>query len=328
MARKRPTAPFHRTPRRQSRRTPVPGTCRSVRSSVGWQWLDDRAACAHRYTERVSTAISSPVKRSRSPVALWHLLSLDAPSVAVLWTAFLARLNVGRVPARALLALALAVWMIYVADRILDGGSDSGDLEERHRFHQRHRSTLLVVFALALPVLAALVWTLPWPLRVAWPLLGVPLAIYAGAVHSLRLRRLPKEILVSGIFTVACSLPAALSHPLGLRMVAQAAIFACLCWLNSTAIVRWEMDGSDPRRMGTELASRGPHTSLLLSSLVFAALSLSFPAVGIAALLAVAALFWLDREPSLSRLHRRSLADAALLTPLLVWPWLGFLGKL
>ena len=59
-------------------------------------------------------------KRTVTPLTLWHLLSLDAPTVAVLWTWFIARTNHVHLPLASLAAMALAVWILYAADRFLD----------------------------------------------------------------------------------------------------------------------------------------------------------------------------------------------------------------
>ena len=60
------------------------------------------------------------VKKASGPLVLWHLLSLDAPTVAALWTWFIARANHIRLPLASPVAMALAVWMLYAADRLLD----------------------------------------------------------------------------------------------------------------------------------------------------------------------------------------------------------------
>src|SRR3954451_15813809 len=75
---------------------------------------------------------------------LWpNLLGLDAPLVAVVWQALFARtVHVTLFPA-ARLALALAVWAVYLADRLLDcasseaSGATSGEAG-RHVFCRYH----------------------------------------------------------------------------------------------------------------------------------------------------------------------------------------------
>ena len=94
-------------------------------------------------------------------VRLWHLASLDAPTVAVVWALALAWAAGVRLPLSAALALGLATWVLYVGDRLLDAraGMTSGGTErlrERHLFHWRHRRALSLVAAAAACAAAAL----------------------------------------------------------------------------------------------------------------------------------------------------------------------------
>ena len=88
---------------------------------------------------------------------LWpNVLSLDAPIVALVWHLAFARtyeVPVGEVEAA---LLGLAVWAIYVADRLLDTAR-ANDSEEtaRHAFHARHRRAFLVGILVALVVAGA-----------------------------------------------------------------------------------------------------------------------------------------------------------------------------
>ena len=96
----------------------------------------------------------------RHPLTFWHLLSLDAPTVAALWTWFIASANHLHLPAVSIVAMFLAVWMLYAADRLLDArnidASSTGDLEARHYFHNQHRSAFLTGILAASITLAIL----------------------------------------------------------------------------------------------------------------------------------------------------------------------------
>ena len=121
------------------------------------------------------------------------MLSLEAPAVAVLWTLALARLNDLPVLPGVLPGLGLAVWIIYVADRLLDTLSLPPDaLSLRHRFHQRHRGWLAAAVGLALAGLIWLAfWVVPAGLLVLSLTLLLPvalyLAFYSGAAPRVRL---------------------------------------------------------------------------------------------------------------------------------------------
>ncbi len=94
-----------------------------------------------------------------TPWWLWlNILSLDAPIVAVLWQEALARCYHVKLIPGCQVALGLAVWLIYVVDRTLDGmaKTETHQLSARHAFYRRHRK----LFAwLIIPITTAvLVW--------------------------------------------------------------------------------------------------------------------------------------------------------------------------
>ena len=129
----------------------------------------------------------------------WHLCSLDAPTVAVVWAIALARLAAVRVGPAELSVLALGTWIVYVLDRVLDGQgvrSNQSDqpaqpaerevrrLQERHYFHRRHQAVFLPLCALAAIALGLLCRGLPGGLVAFYVLLGLPVAVYGAWVHG------------------------------------------------------------------------------------------------------------------------------------------------
>jgi hypothetical protein len=187
-----------------------------------------------------------------SPLALWHLLSLDAPTVATLWTLFIARCSHLTLPWTAPAAMFIAVWMIYATDRLLDARAldinnpHHPDLEARHRFHHHHRTgflTALVLSALALTTLihhldpqSLHLYALLATLLAAWMLLIhiSPAPNSDTREHPMHLqnprrprttRRLPKELAV-GIF-----FPAAIFIPTLARTTPTPAALRTLGWL-------------------------------------------------------------------------------------------------
>jgi hypothetical protein len=263
----------------------------------------------------------------------WHLLSLDAPTVAVVWAWGFAHAARVPLPWIATAVLGLGAWIIYVADRLLDGrtGDGSGDdLRERHFFHARHRRAFLMVAGCAGVALLALVIAAmaSAPRRDDAAIFGLFL-LYFVIVHLPGAHiRFPRELAVGIIFASACVAPA-WSRPGSphAELVAMALVFAALCWLNCTAIHVWEHSGP---------ASLIPAMALCVA---VAAGALAWTAglahsgvcrLDLATLASALLLLALDRD------HRRSLrgsthpstlalrvlADAALLTPLLfVVPW-------
>jgi hypothetical protein len=179
-----------------------------------------------------------PTPRPRyTALALWHLLSLDAPTVATLWTLFIARCSHLILPWTALAAMFVAVWMIYAADRLLDarlldtGLLDSrpsesrplesrplesrispSNLEARHRFHHHHRTAFLTGILLSSVALATLLHHIDPSSLHLYVLLATLLAGWMILIHirpelNGTDRRLPKELAVGIFFPAAIFIP-------------------------------------------------------------------------------------------------------------------------
>jgi hypothetical protein len=278
-----------------------------------------------------TTQIALP--RTASPLALWHLLSLDAPTVAVLWTWFVARASGVSLPIASLGAMALAVWALYAADRLLDArGLDTpqgpmAELEARHLFHHRHARAFLSGIALAAAVLAALLPQLdPAAIRL-YLAEGAVLCVWFLILHAgssarrLPAQRLPKEIAVGLFFSAAVFIPAVVRDSgLRLALLPCALLFAALCSLNCFFIDAWEHEGTrfdSPRLRLLAVAAAIAGTTLAIFSRD------SSGPIPFACALAAVLLLALDRHRRrLSRTHLRAAADLALLTPLLLLPFL------
>lgn len=309
-------------------------------------------------TTTQTTQLAAPA-RAAGPLALWHLLSLDAPTVAALWTWFVARASHVKLPVASPLAMALAVWILYAADRLLDArlldtrqsnASSRGtylrdQLEARHLFHHRHRRAFLLGIAFAGMGVAALLPRLDPAAILLYLFEGALLAAWFLILHATRgAHRLPKEIAVGLFFSAAIFIPTVARAP-GLRMTLLpcAFLFAVLCSLNCLFIHAWEHAHSRPAQRRDWRADAKPaHATTRLALAHLNALAVGVPAAGIALaivettaahrnvhLLPVACsltaglLLVLDRNRNqLSRVNLRAAADLALLTPLLLLPFL------
>lgn len=292
----------------------------------------------------------APVYPRYSVLALWHLLSLDAPSVAALWVIFAGDCAGVRLPAVDPLAMFLAVWMLYAADRLLDArplavGIASPELEERHHFHHKRRAIFVPCIALATIPLAFLLHRLATPVLDLYALLTSLLAGWLLLVHAQPLasggkRRLPKEFAVGLFFPAAVFIPSVARAPaLRLSLLPGALMFAGVCTLNCLFLYAWEHPGDRSQAHATTrwtLQHLVPlATGLLISSVVLSTIglqerwpreigaSLFFPMPHPAMLPAACALsttlllglhVMRARLPSL---QLRAMADMALLTPLL-----------
>jgi hypothetical protein len=276
---------------------------------------------------------------------LWHLASLDAPTVAVVWALGFAWAAGIRLPVWVSAILALVTWTIYVADRVLDArfsmrAGEPDRLRLRHHFHWRYRRILIPLAVSAACAAAGIVLVLMPPAALERnSLLAVAAVAYFTRVHS-RASQSPvrpsslspflslffsKELLVALLFTTACVLPAwsrTNDRTALCSLLVLAVFFALLAWLNCHAIDRWE-SSLTPSRKGQIL----PLASLLalLGLLLTTTLSLTLP--GAAALVAAGAasaqlLALLDLlRNRLSPLALRAAADLVLLTPVLLIPF-------
>ena len=195
-------------------------------------------------TLRPSAAIGP--SRRYSFFELWHLLSLDAPTVAVLWTIFFARAAHTRLPWLVPVAMGSGVWILYALDRLLDSSrSHPAQLRERHIFHARHQRAFTAGIFLTLPTILVLSFRLTLPsVQRDMLLLSLLVAVYLLIIHGLDLsaqRSLPKELAVGLIFSAAIVIPTWARLPGShAPLLTGCALFAALCWLNCIAIEHWE----------------------------------------------------------------------------------------
>lgn len=293
-------------------------------------------------------------------LAFWHLASLDAPTVAMVWSLAFAWVGRVRLPLWVPLLLALATWSVYVGDRLLDAVAGLRAparhvLRERHFFHWRYRRALLPMAIAAACAAAGIILTFMPPVaRARDSVLAAAALMYFSGVHSGRnARQFPlkwprsftgKEFLVGVLFTAGCVLPAwhrphTVAVPGSTLWVfwIPAVFFAALAWLNCSCIAQWEsMIEPRPSRFGStgdSLSNRQPKPSATFhASILLACLGSFCAAVGAAshpraaALLAAGAtsallLALLDRSRArFSALALRTAADLVLLTPLALIP--------
>ena len=286
---------------------------------------------ANPLTQRENNCECAQIRTWQAPRALhlWHLASLDAPTVAVVWAlafAWAAGVDLNRwLP----LLLACGTWTVYVGDRLLDAqrairSSDLGALRERHYFHWRHRR-LLIPIACATAVIAAILVArcIPFPVRSRDSVLAAAALMYFSGVHSTTrlpdwLRRLAsKELLVGLLFTAGCA-ASTLSrlHSAHGPLFACLAFFAALAWLNCAAIESWE---SSKNRTSVLLHTLALGTAGLALSAAFAFMDAQASALACSAAASALLLSVLDRiRARISALTLRTLADLVLLTPLVL----------
>ncbi len=299
---------------------------------------------------QVTTAPAEPtlkaIARHSGPLALWHLLSLDAPTIAALWTWFIASANHVRLPLSSTLAMAIAVWMLYAADRLMDArlmdarplDADPAHyegLEARHYFHHRHRSAFFIGILLASIALALLLPHLePQAIHLHLLLAGL-VSVYFLLIHATRTAAaqqkvahlLPKEIAVGLFFAAATFIPTIARCPnLRSRLLPFALLFAALCSLNCLFIYAWEhshFPTHNPPHPITYIALQKLPSLTVLLALSGAAITLfdyraPWPVPYAIALSAALLLLLHNHRLAITPVTLRAAADLALATPLLL----------
>lgn len=279
--------------------------------------------------------IFAQAQQSRSfatPITLlkyWHLASLDAPTVAVAWTLVFAWMAHVHLPTWVPVLIGLAVWSVYVGDRILDARSglracDTERLRERHFFHWRHRRVLASLASVAAVAAACIIFVLmPVTSRQRDSFLAAASLLYFMRVHNHRSAApiISKEFLVGLLFTIGCVLPTFSRTAASIDRLVPASLFMLLAWLNCQAIECWESaDRVRARQSVAKLADL-----LALAGIVLAtALAMTQPrAAALTACASLSAVLFalVDRRRNrIPAITLRAVADLVLLTPVLLVP--------
>lgn len=287
----------------------------------------------------------------RFPLWLYpNLLSLDAPLVAVSWLWVFAKTwGIVYMETQYYIVLGLAVWAIYVFDRLFDAALRSGapeSLEARHLFHLRNKRMFIVGGILA--AVAAVVITL-----VSLPILLFSYALFGGVlvlaffalnvfgVHGKGEIPYAKNIVAGLTFAYGTAVAAHVSgssiETTGIRFLdvmlsREVLAFGVLCIVNMTAIDIWERARQSKdleQNASAELSITLPLVLVAAASLVFALAKqepipsdheVSLRAFYYTILTSSALLYVLNRTRArFGVTELRVLADAALLAPIVVF---------
>ncbi|WP_193213977.1 hypothetical protein [Luteolibacter marinus] len=281
----------------------------------------------------------------RTPLWLWpNLLSLDAPIVAMVWLFMFQKIWLQVLPWGYYAALGLAVWGIYIIDRILDvkmlSPSDSR-LGPRHEFHRKHlraMSILAVLVVCGSIIVAGFHISFGPLIDYGKPVIFLVVGFFSLTVFSKQEQEIPhlRNVFAGLAFAYGTAMGAHmwsgkagiidLVHPpFNLLIAPEMLSFAVLCMLNISAIHFWEhsRSSSDPDfKAAHELALTLPLVLLGSVCILLAALdeeSRSRPFY-YAVLISAALLYIANRERSRFSIDAlRVIADAAMLVPLPVF---------
>lgn len=189
--------------------------------------------------------------KSRGRGAAWWqwptVLSLDAPAVAMAWQALFAEvLGVSLRPTHYGL-LGLVTWLVYAMDRWVEGWQIDPAIvcTDRHRFYQQFRwpvAVMILLVSVGAAVLALMGLTrTEWAFGLAF---SVPVLLYlmAGSLMPRTLPRgVPKEVWIALLFAVGAGcFPMARAGAHAIALVPSLLWFALLCLINLALIASWE----------------------------------------------------------------------------------------
>ena len=157
-----------------------------------------------------------------------HVLSLEAPIVAILWQDALAKAHQVSLTPGTTVGLGMAVWLVYVLDRWLDGQNPgTAPVDGRHAFYARHARFI------ALFVIPAMLGVVGWlglfiiPVGILWSgvALSLLIGIYLGtyAAHGRR-----SWVGLIGAFVGLGSVVLVLELPIGAGVKMQLALVGLL----------------------------------------------------------------------------------------------------
>jgi len=170
-------------------------------------------SCGSRFLGNSLVTSDSTQFPQASPIWLWlHLLSLEAPLVAVVWAWALAHFHHLSIMPGVLLGLGLCVWIVYVLDRVMDGvGQSKEGLDRRHAFHRRWRWVLMTLVVVASVWAGRLaLWVVPSGLLWQCASLGVLMLLYLilfPAAGGGRFRWIVMPLSCLGTMSLAHALP-------------------------------------------------------------------------------------------------------------------------
>ncbi|RYD60233.1 MAG: hypothetical protein EOP83_19870 [Verrucomicrobiaceae bacterium] len=269
---------------------------------------------------------------------------MDAPIVAVVWLAMFARVWLGYLEWQSYLALGLAVWVIYVVDRLLDVKllhADDPRLGPRHAFVKRHQKKLgwlalaagLGCVFMAFFVLPSRLIGLPTEIGYLVPACVATFVFFSINLASAGNPEIPhvRNLLAGMIFSFGTAM---LAHMhIGSEGVSDLALsremlcFGLLCTVNISAIHFWEhsrQSRDENYQAAHELALTLPLVVLGAACILSAGLDEETTGRPFfyAVLIAAALLFVLNRQRERFSMDAlRVLADVALVAPFPVF-WL------
>ncbi len=269
-----------------------------------------------------------------APIWLWpNLLGLDAPIVAVCWQWLFMRILGIPLPHVFHLILGLSVWCIYLADRLYDAFRSGKKLKagtDRLLFTRRNFGPLLVTVLIAGGVnLCLILRHIPEKLVINGLITAAAVFIYyvlriSGGSRTTSL--VPREILCGFLFAIGTVIaPSTFSEDRGTAIFISVSLLGMLFSANCILISIWEKEADlaaeDPSIASADsrIVPRIAHLTIVIALAAGCITFFTDWQLYLAIALAAAGLrLILLFQSHLSLLTLRVLADAVLLSPLLL----------
>lgn len=259
---------------------------------------------------------------------LFNLLSFDVVAGALVCALFFARIFSVSIRPYGLMALGLTVWIIYTTDHLRDAKKIVQEAAtERHRFHQQHFNTLIILLGVAMMLDAVTIFfirkqVLEWGL-----VLALAVSIYLITQRSLKFL---KEIFIAALYTVGILLPSFPVTKVELNsahyiLIAQFAIVALINLFMFSWFDREFDRQSKQYSFVTIMGDRITHRSIWLLFMIEVLLTLiqlflgelKIPALIVAAMGLVLLMIFVFRASFAKHEYYRVLGDAVFLFPVL-----------
>lgn len=203
-----------------------------------------------------------------------HSLSIDAAIVGLVWQALFSLGFERRLPDIWMnLAILMTVWLVYVADRLLDATRLDLSLPttSRHRFHYRYRKPLTVAWIVILVVDAVIIATaIDDSVRRPGFFVAVAVLAYAAGIHlaGFRMKIVPKECQVGLLFALGISLVAWPAHDLiAVAKFASAVLMAAVLFTVNCLVVSIHETSSDRAQSFASWSTQHRHAGKWAASL-------------------------------------------------------------
>lgn len=171
-------------------------------------------------------------------------------------------------------ALGSAIWLIYTVDHLMDSRKGTGELSERHAFHRRYFSELIMVAGVVQALAIFNLYFLPVPIIREGALLGAICVFYLLLIWVFKSFWV-KELVVATVYATAIFLPAYAMDKLSVIDILPILQLSIIALLNLCLFSYIDLEEDQRNGFGSIVTRCGNRSSLLISGLFTLALLLN-----------------------------------------------------